>query len=258
MIEFHGKVALIAGGGSGIGEATAELLASRGATVAVADLNGGSADRVAARIVASGGSATGHAFDIADERSVAEMFESVRAQHHQLHLLVNVAADLSPGTLGSDASSDVSNIPLEAWDRTLDVGLRGFVLTLRQALPMMVEVGGGAVVNVSSLAAFLGEPVRVAYATTKTGVNALTRHVASAFGKKNIRCNSVTPGFTLTPSAKGSFTDEQLASMARHNPMRRLGAPSDIANAIAFLLSDEASWINGQVIAVDGGTTMRQ
>jgi NAD(P)-dependent dehydrogenase (short-subunit alcohol dehydrogenase family) len=121
----------------------------------------------------------------------------------------------------------------------------------------MVAGGGGAIVNISSLAAFIGEPVRPAYATSKAGINALTRHVASAFGRRNVRCNSVAPGFTQTASASEAFTAERLASMAVHNPSGRLGQALDIANVVAFLLSDEAGWVNGQVLAVDGGTTMR-
>ncbi|MCU1345873.1 MAG: hypothetical protein JWL70_2139 [Acidimicrobiia bacterium] len=257
MLQFQDKVVVVAGGGGGIGAETARLLGQRGAAVMVADINGAAAEGTAQAVINDGGQAAGHAFDIADETSVAALFEAVRARFGLAHLLVNVAADLSPATLVPDSTNDVTTIPLDSWDRTLEVGLRGFVLTLRQALPMMVEAGGGAVVNVSSLAAFLGDPVRSAYSASKAGVNALTRHVASAFGKQGIRCNAVAPGFTMTPSAAASFTPEQLAGMAKRNPSGRLGEPIDIARAIAFLLSDEASWINGQVVAVDGGTTMR-
>jgi NAD(P)-dependent dehydrogenase (short-subunit alcohol dehydrogenase family) len=257
MTQFEGRVAVIAGGGSGIGAATATLLAERGARVVVGDINLANALATVRAIGSAGGSALAVEFDISDEASVRALFEAATSAFATVDLLVNVAADLSPATLGPDSEHNVSTLPLDAWDRTLDVGLRGFVLTLQQALPIMVAGGGGAIVNITSLAAFIGEPVRVAYAASKAGINALTRHVTSAFGHQNIRCNSVAPGFTLTESARGSLTEKQLTSSAARNPSGRLGEARDIANVVAFLLSDDAAWVNGQVLAVDGGTTMR-
>jgi len=257
VAQFDGQVAVIAGGGSGIGAATATLLAERGARVVVGDINLPAAVATVGAIGRAGGSALAIEFDISDEASVRSLFEAATQAFGGVQLLVNVAADLSPATLGRDSEHNVSTLPLDAWDRTLDVGLRGFVLTLQQALPLMVAAGGGAIVNITSLAAFLGEPVRAAYGTAKAGVNVLTRHVTSAFGHQNIRCNSVAPGFTVTESARGSLTEKQLTNSAARNPSGRLGQAIDIAKVVAFLLSDEAGWVNGQVLAVDGGTTMR-
>jgi NAD(P)-dependent dehydrogenase (short-subunit alcohol dehydrogenase family) len=252
--RLTGQVAVVAGGGNGIGAASSRRLAAEGARVVVADIDGAAATRVAKSINSGGGAAISCAFDLADEGSVGELFEEVSRVFRGVDLLHNVAADLSPETIGRD--TDLLEVDLAVWDRTLHVDLRGYVLTMRAAIPMMLARGGGAIVNTSSAAAFAGETTRPAYGAAKAGINAVSRHVANRWGREGIRCNVVAPGLVLTETATEAVRDV-LAKRRARNPSGRLGTPDDIAASVAYLLSSEADFINGQVISIDGGITMR-
>ncbi|OHV29007.1 MULTISPECIES: SDR family NAD(P)-dependent oxidoreductase [Pseudofrankia] len=254
MRGLAGKVALVAGGGSGIGAATAIRLAEEGAFVVVGDIDAGNAERVAAAIRQDGGKAAPIPFDIADEASVdelvtrsVEIFGGLDAVH------VN-AADLSSGTLGRD--TDAEAVPLEVFDRTIAVNLRGHVLVTRRVLAELRARSGGAIVYTASAAAFTGGSGRVSYATAKSGLLALSRHVAHRWGKEGIRANVVSPGYVLTEGvlARANAISRQVLDLCA---APRLGQPKDIAAAVAYLLSDDAEWVTGQVLSVDGGTTMR-
>ena len=252
------KVAVIAGGGSGIGAATARRFAEEGASVVVGDIDGAKAERVAARIVEAGGRAVPVVFDIAAEAgadaligAAVEVFGGVDCVH------VN-AADMSTRGLGAESSHDIESVPLDIVDHTLAVDLRGHVLVTRRAMRELVARGGGAIVYTSSVTAFMGEPVRPAYAMAKSGLLALMRHVASAWGPRGVRANAVTPGFVMRDGA-GSSTAPELRAVVAANMVRstRVGRPDDVAGLVTFLCSDDAEWINGQTIAIDGGSTMR-
>jgi NAD(P)-dependent dehydrogenase (short-subunit alcohol dehydrogenase family) len=249
---LEGKVAVVAGGAGGIGTASSVRLAEEGASVVVGDLDGDAAAAVAEQITAAGGRAVAVSVDIADEGAVASLIDAAVEAYGGLDLLHCNAAALDPAVVGQD--TDVETIDLDVFDRTLAVNLRGHVLCTRLAIPRIVERGGGAIAYTSSAAAYIGEPERPAYALAKSGLTALTRHVASRWGKQRVRANAVAPGLVLTPAVRaGSMADHVIARV----PHTRLGEPSDIAAAVAFLLSDDAAWINGQVLSVDGGATMR-
>ena len=247
-MRFHDRVVIVAGGGSGIGEAAARRLASEGARVVVGDLVTGNAEKVAGEI---GGLAV-H-YDQADEASVAALVERAVEEYGRLDGLHANAADM--GVLARD--TDAVDIDLEAFDRTLEVGLRGYLLLTRHAVPRLLEAGGGAIVYTSSGAAFAGEPERVGYGVAKSGINALMRHVASRWGKEGVRANSIAPGVVLTEQLKNSLPEKFRNAVLRGQRLPRLGDPADIAASVAFLLSEDASWITGQVLSVDGGATMR-
>lgn len=253
MSGLDGKVVVVAGGATGIGARTAVRLAEQGAKVVVGDVNGPGAKETAAGIVSAGGAATAVTFDIVDEASVEALFRTAVDTYGGIDHLFNVAADLSDDTIGRD--SNIVDIDLAVWDRTITVNLRGFLLTMRAAIPLMLERGGGAIVNTSSDAAYMGEPQRPSYAAAKAAVLALTRHVANRWGREGIRCNAVAPGLVVSHQSKlvGNEFWEQLRLS---NPMGRLGTPDDIATAVVFLMSDEASWVNGQTHRIDGGTVM--
>jgi NAD(P)-dependent dehydrogenase (short-subunit alcohol dehydrogenase family) len=252
--RLAGKVAVVVGGGNGIGAASSRRLAAEGASVVVADIDVAAAARVAQSISSGGASALPMTCDIAQEASVEEMFEEVSRAFGGVDLLHNVAADLSPGTIGRD--TDLLEVDLAVWDRTMHVDLRGYVLTMRAAIPMMLARGGGAIVNTSSAAAFVGEATRPAYGAAKAGINAVSRHVANRWGREGIRCNVVAPGLVLTETATEAVLGVLAKRLAR-NPSGRHGTPDDIAASVAYLLSSDADFINGQVISVDGGITMR-
>lgn len=255
MRGLDGKVAVIAGGGSGIGATTAERLASEGASVVVGDLVGDNAMKVANEIVDNGGKAIGVAFDIASEADVDDLVTSAVSTFGGIDCVHVNAADLSADTIMRD--SDAESVPLEVFDRTIEVNLRGHLLTTRRVIPELQARGGGAIVYTSSAAAFVGEDTRPSYAMAKAGLGALVRHVASKWGREGIRANAVAPGLILTEAVRAN-PDPQLREfalgMGRSN---RLGRPDDIAAAVAFLFSDDGEWIVGQVIGVDGGALLR-
>src|SRR5262245_9280512 len=162
------------------------------------------------------------------------------------------AIDITSGDV--DGAHDLLTLPLDVWRRRLDTGLLGFVFAARYAVPHILERGGGGIVGTTSDAAYLGEPVRVAYAAAKAGMGAVVRHIASRWGSQGVRANSVSPG--LVPSAV-MMADERFQKMMQHPRSNRLGKPDDIAAMVTFLLSDDGAWVNGQSICVDGGTVMR-
>jgi len=250
-----GKVAVVAGGAGGIGTATCLRLAAEGATVVVGDRDAAAADAVAARIAGAGGKALGIGMDVSDEASVAGFFAAAADFGGGVDAVHVNAADLSPSVIGND--TDAVDVDLGLFDHTLAVNLRGHLLCTRRAVPLLLARGGGPIVYTSSAAAFMGEPARPSYAVAKAGINALVRHVASRWGKEGIRANAVAPGLVVTPTvAAMGVTDVQREAL-RRTPSPRLGRPDDIAAMVAFLLSDDGEWVNGQVVSVDGGTSKR-
>ena len=255
MRGLNGKVAVIAGGGSGIGATTALRLASEGSSVVVGDLNGDNALAVANEIVDNGGKAIAVAFDISTEAGVDELISNAVSTFGGIDCVHVNAADLSPDTIMRD--SDVESVPLEVFDRTIAVNLRGHLLTTRRVVPELLARGGGAIVYTSSAAAFVGEDTRPSYAMSKAGLGALVRHVASKWGREGIRANAVAPGLILTEAVLAN-PDPQLREFAiQMGHSNRPGRPDDIAAAVAFLFSDDGGWIVGQVIGVDGGALYR-
>jgi NAD(P)-dependent dehydrogenase (short-subunit alcohol dehydrogenase family) len=249
MGRLDGKIVIVAGGATGIGAATAERLALEGGTVVVADVKGDLAEATAARIAAAGGKASALHCDIGDEGSVAALIKTTIDRHGGFDAIHINAADLS--IIGQDL--DVLEVSMDIFDRTIAIDLRGHVLCTRHALPVLLARGGGAIVYTSSGAALMGEPTRVSYGVAKAGINALMRHVASRWGKEGIRSNAVSPGLVLSDTARSHLSLEQQASQLADARSVRLGKPDDIAGAVAFLMSDDGAWVNGQVMIVDGG-----
>jgi NAD(P)-dependent dehydrogenase (short-subunit alcohol dehydrogenase family) len=255
MRGLKDKVAVVAGGAGGIGTATSVRLAQEGCSVVVGDLNDDAATAVAKQITDAGGTAVAVRVDISDERSVNEMVALAVATYGGVDILHANAADLSAGTLGRD--SNALDIDLDAFDRTLAVNLRGHLLCTRAALPEILKRGGGALVYTSSGAAFMGEPERPSYAVSKSGINALVRHVASKWGRKHVRANAVAPGLVLTEGPRSVLSEDFMKLALRGTRSWRLGEPEDIAAMVAFLASSDGEWINGQILSVDGGASLR-
>jgi NAD(P)-dependent dehydrogenase (short-subunit alcohol dehydrogenase family) len=249
MGRVEGKVAIVTGAASGIGRATAERLASEGARVVVADVNGDGAAAVASGI---GPRAIGVAADVSDEGQVRSMVDAAVSTFGGLHILHNNAAITSAAHMAHDG--DVTGMDVAVLDATLSVILRGAVLGCKHAIPRMIESGGGSIINTSSNSSLGGDLVLTAYTAAKGGINALTRSVATAYGKQGVRCNAVSPGTIMTPSVASNVPAEVQQIMERNTLVPRLGQPSDVANLVLFLASEESAYISGQVIVIDGGT----
>ena len=254
MDRFTGKVAIITGGGSGIGRATALLMASEGASVTVADIGEKAASAVVAEIEAAGGRARAQVVDVADAAAIEAMVADTVSVYGGLDILHNNAAALDQNRV----DQDVVTMDLETWDRVMAVNLNGPMLGCRYAIPRMLERGGGAIVNTASAAAFYGSHSLAAYGTSKAGVVALTRYVATAYGERGIRCNAVAPGVVVAREAQdalGGPMGDRLRRYSTSHLIGRLGYPEEIAASVAYLASDDAAFVTGEVLRVDGGFT---
>jgi NAD(P)-dependent dehydrogenase (short-subunit alcohol dehydrogenase family) len=254
MEGLAGKVSIVAGGGAGLGRATARRLAKEGVSVVVGDINEAAAEAVAESIRADGGDAVAFAFDISSEEQVGNLMTFTVQKYGRVQLLHNVAADLRHCM---EADFDLLGTTLDAFDHTIAVDLRGYVLTCRAALPHMIEAGGGAIVNTSSLAGIrvLRTGNRYSYSIAKAGLSPLTQHIAVKYGKQNIRCNTVAMGMILSDIFLQTQPPDRLAEIRESAMVPDMGDPDRLAPPIVFLLSDEACYLTGQVINLDGGSS---
>ena len=251
MRGLSGKVGIVAGGGRGIGAATAKRLASEGARVVVGDLVGDWAREVADVIKSEGGNAIGIDLDGTSAESQAAIVATAVEQFGGLDFY---HSNLAGGTEGV---VDALNCPVEVLEKSFSINTKSHFLATQAALPRIIERGGGAMIYTSSGAASGGAPWQVAYPMTKNAIHALARHVASKFGKQGIRANVICPGLVLTEAVKQHLTDEYVERGLKAVPHMRLGEPEDIAAAVTFLASDDGAWVNGQVWHVNGGAQMR-
>ncbi|MFV0252122.1 MAG: SDR family NAD(P)-dependent oxidoreductase [Beutenbergiaceae bacterium] len=243
-MDFHGKVALVTGGASGIGEATAKLLASRGAQVLVTDVADDAGARVVAEIEAAGGSARYLHVDVSDAAQVGRMVADAVAAWGGLHLAANVAG------IGQKPSK-LHDMDEATWDLTMNIDLKGMWFCMRAEIEHFLGAGGGAIVNVASgagMRATVGQP---AYGIAKAGIIQMTRQAALEYAADSIRVNNVSPGLIDTPAVK-SLPDDVRAMYAAAMPSGRMGEPSEIAESIAWLLSDQASFVSGLNHLSDG------
>ncbi len=251
--RLRGKVALITGGGSGIGEASAKLFADEGATVAIAELNMEGAARVAGEIREAGGSAMVTSVDVTDNDSCAATVDAVVDEFGRVDVLVNSAG------VGARRASDMTYE--ERWQFVIDVNLKGTVLMARHTVEQMKEQGSGAVVNIASIRGLIGYPDFITdgfnpYPHSKGGVVNATRDMALGLAKQNIRVNAVCPGFTHTEMTRGTWENPEMYDriVALH-PIGRFAQPIEIARAVLFLASEEASFVTGACLVIDGGFT---
>ncbi|MEC0371080.1 SDR family NAD(P)-dependent oxidoreductase [Paenibacillus chibensis] len=248
MAKMIDKVALITGGASGIGLSTANLMAKEGARVVIADFNVDGAKAAAEQIHAQGGEAVGVFLDAGSEASIKEAVEFTVQQYGKITTLFN-----NVGLTNLKKDLDVVNVDLDEWDRLMNVNLKSVLLGSRFAIPHMIQAGGGSIINTASMAGFASDAIRVAYGASKAGVVNLTKYIATQYGKNNIRCNAVAPGLILTPAAKNNMSAELLDMFAKYNALPYHGEPEDIGYTVLFLASDEAKFITGQTIQVEGG-----
>ncbi|WP_144719976.1 SDR family NAD(P)-dependent oxidoreductase [Agrococcus jejuensis] len=246
MARFEGKVAIVTGGGSGIGAEISRRLAAEGAKVVVTDIRLDAAQGVADAIVAAGGEAAAFAQNAAkpDEAQAAVAF--AQETFGALHLAVNNAG------IGAPAAR-IGDYEIEAWDRVRAVNLDGVFYGLRAQLPAMVAAGGGAIVNMASVLGTVGIAENSAYVATKHALDGLTKVAALEYSADGVRTNAVGPGFIDTPLLRASLSAEAIAALEAEHASKRLGTDAEVAALTLFLLSDEASFITGSYHLVDGG-----
>jgi 2-keto-3-deoxy-L-fuconate dehydrogenase len=253
MRRLEGKIALVTGAGAGIGEHICYRFAEEGAAVAGMDLQAEALERVAAGVAERGGTLLALAGDVSREADCRRVVEAVRARHGALHVLCNVAGVVDLGTLVQASE--------QSWQRAHDVNVKGMWHLCRLAVPLMIESGGGSVINVASVAGPFAVKERGVYSVTKAGVIGLTKSLAIDFIGQGIRANAICPGTVETPSWHARVNqapdpEQALQDFIARQPMGRVGQPQEIAALAAYLAADESAYLTGQAIAIDGGMTM--
>jgi NAD(P)-dependent dehydrogenase (short-subunit alcohol dehydrogenase family) len=251
MERLKGKVAIITGAAGGIGSASARRFVQEGATVIVADLFEDRAHTIAKSI---GANAVGMYYDAGDDASIEAAVAETVSRFGRLDILFNNAAVTDLKIQGQDTTA--TDIPLEVWDKTMAVNLRGILVGCRFAVPHMIAAGGGSIINTASDSGSAGDIVRIAYGTSKGAIMTLTKYIAVQHGRQGVRCNAISPGVILTEQMKKLPVLAQ--TIARHVLTPRLGEPEDIAALAAFLAADESGYITGQTICCDGGHLAHQ
>ena len=252
MQLLENKVGIVTGSGQGIGRAIAQVFAREGARVIVADFNQAMGEETVQLINNSGGNASFVLCDVSKEDSVKAMVDFALAAHGRLDIACNSAAV-------SRGSGPIHEFERSVFDDTLEMCLTNTWLSMKYEIAAMLQAGGGAIVNISSNASLRGQAFNTAYAAAKGGVNLLTKSSAAEYGTQGIRINAVSPGVIRTPGLEQYFVEQQKMKVKLENAgvMGRLGEPNEIAEAVAFLCSDRASFITGQLLSVDGGGAVR-
>jgi NAD(P)-dependent dehydrogenase (short-subunit alcohol dehydrogenase family) len=256
MGRVQDKVALVTGAAQGIGRATAQLQAREGAAVAVADVNAKEAEAVAEQIRAAGGKARAWQLDVSQEAEVAAVLAAIGQEFGRLDILVNNA-----GISGANGTAE--EITEAEWDKVMNVNAKGTFLCTKHAVPLMRRAGGGSIVNLSSVYGIVGSHNVAAYHASKGAIRIMSKTDALAFAEDRIRVNSVHPGFIWTPMLEagaqvpGVAPEAVHSAMAKLHPLGTLGEPDDVAHGILYLASDEAKFVTGSELVIDGGYTAR-
>ena len=246
-MELTNRVALVTGGGQGIGQVISESLASMGAHIFLADINLDNAQKSAKKICANGGSASAVLLDVADADNVKQVFDSVAKDFKPLDILVNNAGITKDGLFVRMKERD--------WDRVLAINLKGSFLCAQQAAKQMMKQRKGSIVNIASIVGIIGNGGQANYSASKAGLIGLTKTMARELAPRNITVNAVAPGFIDTEMTR--VLDEKIqAKLIEQIPLARLGLPQDISHSVSFFVSDRASYITGQVMHVNGGMFM--
>ncbi|WP_423746589.1 glucose 1-dehydrogenase [Haladaptatus sp. SPP-AMP-3] len=249
MYELSDTVALVTGAGSGIGRATAKRFANEGANVVIADIDIDSGRETVQQIEETGGTATFLEVDTGQPSSIATMVEATVEEYGRLDYAINNAAT-------GNTPAPITDIEETEWDRIIDINQKGVWAGMKHELPVLLESGGGAIVNVASMAGIRGSPGRTPYGASKHGVIGLTRTTALEFASDGVRVNAVCPTIVETPALR-SMTDEEQEAVTSNVPMGRPAEPGEVASAIVWLCSNEASFITGQALPIDGGETQQ-
>jgi 2-keto-3-deoxy-L-fuconate dehydrogenase len=252
LFNLSGKVAVVTGGGSGIGRAISTLFGAQGAHVVVLDVDPDAARETAGRITAAGRGADAHACNVADAAGVRAAFDAIVGRTGRLDILVNNAGVAHVG--------NIERTPEDDFDRLYRVNVKGVYLCSQAAVPVMVKQGGGVILNMASIVSFIGVADRFAYSMTKGAVLTMTKSVAIDYVKQKVRCNCICPARIHTPFVDGFVKknypgreEAVLQELAEYQPMGRMGTPEEVAYLALYLCSDEASFITGQAYPLDGG-----
>jgi NAD(P)-dependent dehydrogenase (short-subunit alcohol dehydrogenase family) len=252
LFNLSGKLAVVTGGGSGIGRAIATVFGRQGARVVALDLDGDAAKVTAAAITGAGGTAESAACDVSDGTSVKSTFEAIVGRAGRLDILVNNAGVAHVGNIEQTPEAD--------FDRLFRVNVKGVYLCSQAAVPVMVRQGGGVILNMASIVSFIGVAERFAYSMSKGAVLTMTKSVAVDYVKQNVRCNCICPARIRTPFVDGFVKKnypgreaEVLQELSEYQPMGRMGTPEEVAYLALYLCSDEASFVTGQAYPLDGG-----
>jgi NAD(P)-dependent dehydrogenase (short-subunit alcohol dehydrogenase family) len=251
MRGLEGKSIVVTGAGGGIGRAVSERLGEEGVKLGLWDMNAERVEETAQIVRDAGGEAAAETVDITDEAQVMAAMKSAHDRHGRIDGIHNNAGVLNPGA--------THEVPVEEWDQVVAINLRGPFLGSKAILPYLLEQGAGAIVNTASIGGLFGVPNGAAYNASKGGVVNYTRQLAVEYGSKGIRANALCPGWTPTgfnDPFLGEASDEEVETMVKASvPLGRQSDPSEMASAVAFLFSDDSSYINGHALIVDGGVT---